>query len=138
MVDKARKSPERWLLDRILNETPRVTEEDVNYFRDHPEQIDEVSAPTNLHRIYLVLCLLSGALLVAVSKALAHLGLLSFAHPALQEFVIDMAFEIGVALIGAAIVTFVLVIVLNKQQRMARVWRRELRQRIREKQGPEG
>lgn len=82
MADKPHKSGEKWLLDLILNESPRVSEEDVTYFREHPEQIDEVSAPTSLHQIYLVLCLLSGALLVEVSKAVAHLGLFSFAHPA--------------------------------------------------------
>jgi hypothetical protein len=48
----------------------------------------------------------------------------------LREFGIDIVFEIGVALIGAAVTAYLLGILLNKQQDNAANWRAELRRRI--------
>ena len=46
------------------------------------------------------------------------------------EFAIDIVFEIGVALIGAAATAYLLGILLNQQQENASKWRVELRRRI--------
>jgi hypothetical protein len=46
------------------------------------------------------------------------------------EFVVDIIFEIGVALIGAAVTAYILGILLNQQQDNAAVWRSEIRRRI--------
>ena len=51
---------------------------------------------------------------------------------AFGEFTIDIVFEIGVALIGAAVTAYILGILLNKQQENATRWRAEVRQKIKE------
>jgi hypothetical protein len=50
-----------------------------------------------------------------------------------SDFTIDIIFEIGVALIGAAVTAYILGILLNKQQENAAKWRAEIRSRIGER-----
>jgi hypothetical protein len=49
---------------------------------------------------------------------------------ALREFAVDVVFEIGVALIGAAVTAYILGILLNQQQENASLWRAEIRKKI--------
>ena len=46
------------------------------------------------------------------------------------EFTIDIVFESGVALIGAAVTAYILGILLNQQQENAAKWRAEIRRKI--------
>lgn len=46
------------------------------------------------------------------------------------EFTIDIVFEVGVALIGAAVTAYILGVLLNKQQENAVKWRSAIRQKI--------
>lgn len=108
-----------------------VSAEEVAYFRDHPDQIDEVSSPLVLHRVFLWIGLIVGAILMAVSKALSHGGLVDALPPWASAFIVDMVFEVGAALIGAAMVTFMISLALNQQQARAKQWRKEIRRRIR-------
>ena len=107
-----------------------VTDEEARYFRDHPEQIDELTAPVNVHLIFLWAGTLLGVACVAVSKLLKFSSALDFMSESFGEFTIDIVFEIGVALIGAAVTAYILGILLNKQQENAAKWRAEIRARI--------
>jgi hypothetical protein len=53
-------------------------------------------------------------------------------HGYLQEFLVDIVFEIGIALIGAGITAYLLGILLNTQQENAERWRTAIRDKIRE------
>ena len=110
----------------------KVSNEEVEYFRTHPDQIDEVSSPLTLHKLFLWIGLVFGVFLVALSKFAAHSTILASAHAGVKEFMVDIVFEIGVALIGAAIVTFMIGMSLNQQQARAKKWRKEIRKRIAE------
>ena len=109
-----------------------VSDEEVRYFREHPDQIDKLTAPVNVHLIFLWAGGLLGAACVAVSKLLKFSSALDFMSEAFGEFTIDIVFEIGVALIGAAVTAYILGILLNKQQENATRWRAEVRQKIKE------
>ena len=109
-----------------------VTDEEARYFRDHPEQIDELTAPVNLHLIFLWAGGLLGAACVAISKWLKFSSVIARMSEGFGEFTVDIAFEIGVALIGAAVTAYILGILLNKQQENAAKWRDEIRRRIKE------
>jgi hypothetical protein len=109
---------------------PQVTDEDLAYFRDHPDEIDEVTAPVNVHKLFLWAGALLGIALVAASKMLGYGPLLDAVSAGVSEFVIDIVFEIGVALIGAAVTAYLLGILLNRQQENAAAWRAEIRQRL--------
>lgn len=49
-----------------------------------------------------------------------------------MEFVIDIIYESGIALIGAAVTAYMLGVLLNKQQENAVKWREEIRKCIEE------
>ena len=114
----------------FLKSSPtEVTDEEVTYFRDHPEQIDEVTAPVNVHKRFLWGGALLGTLFVGLSKVIKFAHVTFFSEGPL-EFVVDIVFEIGVALIGAAVTAYILGILLNQQQENAAHWRAEIRRRI--------
>ena len=106
-----------------------VTDDEVAYFRRHPDEIDEVTAPVNVHKLFLWAGTLLGTACVGASKVLkfSQSVLLSEGY---REFVIDIIFEVGVALIGAAVTAYILGILLNQQQDNAAKWRAEIRRRI--------
>ena len=108
----------------------KVTDDEVKYFREHPSEIDEFSAPVNVHKFFLLIGTLLGIFFVALSKVMKFSSLLVFLSDAYSEFIIDVVFEIGVALIGAAVTAYLLGILLNKQQSDVKKWRTELRKRI--------
>ncbi len=125
---------ERLLFKLLLNfSRPKVTEDEVAYFRANPDEIDEFSAPLSVHKLFLGLGFLLGIVIVAVSKILKYSSLLANFSEGLREFCFDIVFEIGVALIGAAATTYLLGILLNQQQRDAKIWRAELRRIINQK-----
>ena len=108
----------------------KVTEEEVDYFRQNPDLIDEVTAPVNVHKWFLWGGTILGIILVGLSKVLKFNPILDDLSEGMREFGIDIVFEIGVALIGAAVTAYILGILLNKQQDNAATWRAELRRRI--------
>jgi len=115
----------------LKSATSEVTDEEVAYFRGHPDEIDEVTAPVAVHKLFLWAGALLGTLLVGVAKVIkfSQFAMLS---EGVSEFVIDMVFETGVALIGAAVTAYILGILLNQQQDNAANWRVEIRRRISE------
>ena len=109
-----------------------LTEEEVAYFREHPDQIDEVTAPVNVHKLFLWAGALLGTACVGLAKIFDFSQLLAFMSAGYRAFVVDIVFEIGVALIGAAVTAYILGILLNQQQDNAATWRAEIRRRIEE------
>lgn len=122
---------ERMFFKLYLKSYPsEVTDEEVAYFHAHPDLIDEVTAPVNVHKLFLWVGALLGAAFVALSKMLKFADGLAFLSEGFREFGIDIVFEIGVALIGAAVTAYILGILLNQQQDNAAKWRAEIRRRI--------
>ena len=115
----------------LKSATSEVTDEEVAYFRNHPEEIDEVTAPVAVHKLFLWAGALLGTLLVGVAKVIKF-SQFAIISEGVSEFVIDMVFETGVALIGAAVTAYILGILLNQQQDNAANWRVEIRHRISE------
>ena len=107
-----------------------VTDDEVEYFRDHPDELEEVAAPVSVHIVFLWLGTLLGLVLVGLSKLLKFSGVMDSLSPGGSEFVVDVVFEIGVALVGGAVTAYLLGILLNQQQRNVSTWRAEVRRRI--------
>ena len=122
---------DRVFLKLFLRATPsELGEEELAYFRAHPDQIDEVTAPVNIHKLFLWAGTLLGVAFVGLSKILKFQPVLENLPEGLREFGIDIIFEIGVALIGAAVTAYILGILLDKQQDNAARWRAEIRRRL--------
>lgn len=118
----------------LKSDATQVTDEEVVYFRENPDEIEEVTAPLNLHLYFLWIGTLIGFVLVAVAKYFAFSGVLDAWHAGVKDFIVDVMFEMGVALIGAALTAYLLGVLLDKQQNDAAKWRTELRRRIDEGQ----
>ena len=122
---------DRVFLKLFLRTDPdQVTDEELDYFRAHPEQIDEITAPVNIHKLFLWAGILLGVTFVGLSKALKFHPVLENLSEGLREFGIDIVFEIGVALIGAEVTAYLLGILLDQQQENAARWRAEIRRRL--------
>ncbi|MFP0984849.1 hypothetical protein ACLD0F_18455, partial [Acinetobacter baumannii] len=119
----------------LFKSNSEVTDEEIEYYRKYPDQIDQVTAPLNIHKIFLWAGALLGVVVVAVAKFLKFSGSLDFLSEGVLEFVIDIIYETGIALIGAAVTAYMLGVLLNKQQENATKWREEIRRRIKESEG---
>lgn len=116
----------------LFKSSSKVTEDEIEYYRKYPDQIDQVTAPINIHKIFLWTGALLGIVIVAIAKFLKFSGSLDFLSEGILEFVIDIIYESGIALIGAAVTAYMLGVLLNKQQENAVKWREEIRKRIEE------
>ena len=92
-----------------------------------------MTAPVNVHKLFLWVGTLIGVACVALSKVIKFYGLVTLSE-GYREFVIDIVFEVGVALIGAAVTAYILGILLDQQQENAAKWRAEIRRRLAERQ----
>lgn len=119
----------------LFKSTSEVTDEEIEYYRKYPDQIDQVTAPLNIHKIFLWAGALLGVVVVAVAKFLKFSGSLDFLSEGVLEVVIDIIYETGIALIGAAVTAYMLGVLLNKQQENATKWREEIRRRVKESEG---
>ena len=130
MDKKEKKQRDRVIFRLYLKSSPdELTEKELAYFRDNPDMIDEVTAPVNVHKIFLWVGALLGIVLVGLSKWIKFTRHTFFAESTI-EFGVDIVFEIGVALIGAAVTAYILGILLNRQQENAAHWRAEIRRKI--------
>ncbi|MDV7449285.1 hypothetical protein R5B80_02565 [Acinetobacter baumannii] len=116
----------------LFKSSAKVTEDEIEYYRKYPDQIDQVTAPINIHKIFLWTGALLGIVIVAIAKFLKFSVSLDFLSEGILEFVIDIIYESGIALIGAAVTAYMLGVLLNKQQENAVKWREEIRKRIEE------
>ncbi|MBU3166621.1 hypothetical protein [Acinetobacter baumannii] len=116
----------------LFKSSAKVTEDEIEYYRKYPDQIEQVTAPINIHKIFLWTGALLGIVIVAIAKFLKFSGSLDFLSEGILEFVIDIIYESGIALIGAAVTAYMLGVLLNKQQENAVKWREEIRKRIEE------
>ena len=131
-ASKEKADRDRILIKLLLKDKVDATPEEVAYFRKHPDEIDEITAPVNVHKLFLLLGSLLGILLVWLSKILNFSTIFRKLPDHVEEFLVDIVFEIGVALIGAAVTAYLLGILLNTQQKNAKDWRQQVRRRIRE------
>jgi len=118
--------------------TADITPEEVEYFRDHKDEIDEVARPLNIHKYFLIGGLIAGICTIGLSKFLNYSGMLGFFGTGLREFVVDIVFELGVALLGATATAYLLGVLLNRQQRNAIRWRIEINRLIQESENSGG
>lgn len=132
MKKNSKLDQDKFFIKLLFKSTSEVTEDEIEYYRKYPDQIDQVTAPLNIHKIFLWAGALLGVIVVAIAKFLKFSGSLDFLSEGVLEFVIDIIYETGIALIGAAATAFMLGVLLNKQQENATKWREEIRRRVKE------
>ena len=121
---------ERIHLRLFLVDSEEPSEEEIAYFAAHPDQIDEVSEPMRLHRLFLWFAVISGFIVVGLAKFLGTVEDSDFFSGVWREYVVDIIFEAGVALIGAGVTAYFMGVLLNNQQAKTKRWRKQLRAAI--------
>lgn len=121
---------ERIHLRLFLDDSEEPSEDEVAYFSAHPDQIDEISEPMRLHRLFLGFAVISGVMIVGLAKFLGTVEDTSVFSGVWREFVVDIIFEAGVALIGAGVTAYFMGVLLNNQQAKTKRWRKQLRAAI--------
>lgn len=117
-------------LKLLLTDKTELNDQEVQYFKQHPEEIDEITAPVNVHKLFLWLGSFLGIGLVILSKLIEIQTLVLSQSIHLKEVLVSIVFEIGVALIGGGVTAYLLGILLNNQQKKAVQWRQQIRDRI--------
>lgn len=125
-----RRDVDSLFLDMFFRKSHDITDEEIAYFREHPDQIDEVTAPIYIHSMFLWAGVVVGILLMTLSKVLKFSSILSFALEGVRELAVDLVYEAGAALIGGSVVAYMLGTLLNRQQENAMSWRSSIRARL--------
>ena len=83
-----------------------------------------------LHRLFLWFAVISGFMIVGLAKFLGTVEDSDFFSGVWREYVVDIIFEAGVALIGAGVTAYFMGVLLNNQQAKTKRWRKQLRAAI--------
>ena len=129
---------ERIHLRLFLGASDEPSEDEIAYFAEHPDQIDEISEPMRLHRLFLWLAVISGFTIVGLAKFLGTVDDTAIFSGVWREYVVDIIFEAGVALIGAGVTAYFMGVLLNNQQAKTKRWRKQLRTAIASKNSETG
>ena len=121
---------DRFALKLLLTDNTELNDQEVQYFKEHPEEIDEITAPVNVHKFFLWFGSLLGIGLVIFSKLIEIQTMVFSRSIHFKEVLVSIVFEIGVALIGGGVTAYLLGILLNNQQKKAVQWRQQIRDRI--------
>ena len=103
----------RFALKLLLTEKTELNEQEVQYFKQHPEEIDEITTPVNVHKFFLWFGSLLGIGLVILSKLIEVQTLILTRSIHIKEVLVSIVFEIGVVLIGGGVTAYLLGILLE-------------------------
>ena len=106
-----------------------ITEQELTLYRKHPELIRAVGDKKSIYRVVLVAVFVAGFVLVAISKAVKF-GLVESPDSAVAELVIDLIFEMGVALWGGVATTVLLQSYVEKKYKEGRRYQQEIMKRL--------
>jgi hypothetical protein len=109
----------------------RITEQELTFYRKHPELVRAVGDKKSIYRVVLVAVFVAGFVLVAISKAVKF-GLVESPDSAVAELVIDLIFEMGVALWGGVATTVLLQSYVEKKYKEGRRYQQEVMKRLAE------
>jgi hypothetical protein len=107
----------------------RITEQELTFYRKHPELVRAVGDKKSIYRVVLVAVFVAGFVLVAISKAVKF-GLVESPDSAVAELVIDLIFEMGVALWGGVATTVLLQSYVEKKYKEGRQYQQEIMKRL--------
>lgn len=119
-----------FFIKTLFKRKAEVTDAEVDYFKKNPEQIETITAPHTVHLLILFGGLILGITMVILSKFFGIWEVFSSIHPLARQTLIDITFEIGVALIGGGVTAYFLGVLLNQQQENAVKWKSEIYHRI--------
>lgn len=121
--------------DKILesslrNEKPIITDEIVEYFRKHPNELDSIVYQSVFQAIFLKYFFVLGLGLTIAVRLMRYF----FDDNAIGEFVdriiLDVLSEIGIAIFGGALMVYLLEFLRKKHFQESVLFRREVKKKI--------
>ncbi|MEM7032772.1 MAG: hypothetical protein AAF629_24695 [Chloroflexota bacterium] len=106
-----------------------ITEAEVEYYRQNPDKIDEITKEGRSHRSILPIGFLIGFTLVFTSKVIGFYDPFG-SELFLNETIVDMTFELGVAVWGGVMTTFILEVIENRERIANERYKAEILRRI--------
>lgn len=102
--------------EKIVNRNVQITQEELDYYREKPEEIALINNATRIRYRFLSYAFILGFILVVVSKLTAPL-LGAFVASFWVNVLVDLFFELGVALWGGAITTYIIELHALKEEK---------------------
>ena len=122
------------IIERILDwfttaNISYIDEATVDFYRQNPDQIDEIEKEGRVHRLVLPVGFVAGLILVFTSKLIRFWNLFGDAL-FFNEVIVDLAFELGVAIWGGVVTTAFLEVIENRERKANQRYRAEILHRI--------
>lgn len=122
--------------DKIINnaiwgERTKVTDELVEYYRTHPEELDLIIDKEYFYGRFIKFFFFLGIALTVISRVLKFVFENTWAA-FINEVILDIFSELGIAIFGGAITTFLLEKLNQKQYEQNIALRKEILDRIRQ------
>jgi hypothetical protein len=117
--------------------TERLTKQEIEFYRKHPELVRAVGDKKSIYRVVLVVVFVAGFVLVAISKAVKF-GLVESPDSAVAELVIDLIFEMGVALWGGVATTVLLQSYVERKYKEGRRYQQDIMRLLAEEEKEKG
>ena len=103
----------------------KITEQELAFYRKHPELVHAIGSKSTIYRTVLLVVFVTGFVLVAVSKAVKF-GFGDGSDSYLMELVVDLIFEMGVALWGGVATAVLLQNFVQRQYKEGRRYQQEI------------
>jgi hypothetical protein len=107
----------------------KISKEELAFFRKHPELVQTLGSKKTIYKTVLVVVFVTGFFLVAISKILKF-GFADAANQKLVEFIVDLIFELGVALWGGVATTVLLQDLVKRQYSEGRRYQQEIMKQL--------
>lgn len=116
-----------------MKRVEKISKQELEYYRKHPELVQAVGSKKWIYRTILILVFILGFILVFISKAVKF-GLVASPDSAVAELVIDLIFEMGVALWGGVATTVLLQSYVERKYEEGRNYQQEIIRRLAEEE----
>lgn len=109
----------------------KIAKTDLAFYRKHPELIQAVGNKSVIYRVVLLVVFVAGFLLVVLSKGVKY-GFVDAPDSRVVELVVDLLFEMGVALWGGVATTVLLQNFVERKYAEGRNYQQELIRQLQE------
>ena len=113
----------------LWGEIPEVTEEVVEYFRENPDELDLIVDKEEFHINFLAFFFVLGLTLTIGARVLKYFFEGEWGA-FINDVVLDVASELGIAVFGGAITAYLLEYLKNKQYEQNIAFRNEVKSRL--------
>lgn len=109
----------------------RIPKEELEFYRKHPGLVDAIGSEKTIYWSVLIYVFVTGFILVAISKGIKF-QFMNAENSGLVEFVVDLIFELGVALWGGVATTVLLQNFVQHQYKEGRRYQQEIMRELSE------